>query len=378
MLTAKTMMVAVVAMATATAATTAAAVTISNIAQRTDIEGRLMDVHDGQITYWNGTYYWFGMGYQNCTEKTGLIPPFNCPGIYKAFGGCGFREDHAVNLYTSVDLKDWKFVANVFPPSSRPNGIYFRPKVLYNSRTDKFVLWINYLPPASSPLKAYGNATYIVATSTSPSGPYSVVRQRANVKNNGGGDFTLFRDPNSPADAYIAYDAWSNSHKVSIEQLTPDFLDSLGNQANGSTGPLSGSSNEAPIMFERLGWYFLLYGPTCCFCSAGSGSNVLTARHPMGPWKNSGIDINPKSWSFGSRVIKAQESFVIRVPSFSNDEKPDIYIYVGDRWDSAPDKLKSHDFQYWQPLSFNDTASPPTISKLSFLSNFTITTYDTV
>ena len=55
------------------------------------------------------------MGYQNCTETKGLIPPRNCPGIYEKFGGCGFREDHAVNLYTSPDLENWTFVADVLP-----------------------------------------------------------------------------------------------------------------------------------------------------------------------------------------------------------------------------------------------------------------------
>ena len=47
-------------------------------------------------------YYWYGMGYMNCTESTGIIPPFNCPGIYKSFGGCGFRTDHAVRFYSSL------------------------------------------------------------------------------------------------------------------------------------------------------------------------------------------------------------------------------------------------------------------------------------
>ena len=173
-----------------------------------------MDVHDGQVVQWaDGQWWWYGMGYQNCTESVGFIPPFNCPGIYKAFGGCGFRVDHAVNVYTSPDLATWTFRGNVrtdntivtrvsarappavvsaaprvraplqpsprrpssggFPPAekgdargtcarqrtglsaapctcvcacvrvqalptkARPNGIYFRPKVIFNSATAK-------------------------------------------------------------------------------------------------------------------------------------------------------------------------------------------------------------------------------------------------
>ena len=73
----------------------------------------------------------YGMGYTNCTLETGLIPPQNCPGIYLEFGAhCGFRTDHAVNLYTSPDLENWTFVADVFPLEARPEGIYFRHEFL--------------------------------------------------------------------------------------------------------------------------------------------------------------------------------------------------------------------------------------------------------
>jgi hypothetical protein len=43
------------------------------------------------------------------------MPPRDCPGIYRKFGGCGFIEDHAVNLYTSPDLENWTFVKDIFP-----------------------------------------------------------------------------------------------------------------------------------------------------------------------------------------------------------------------------------------------------------------------
>ena len=43
---------------------------------------------------------------------------------------CGFRTDHAVNLYTSPDLENWTFVADVFPLEARPEGIYFRNEFL--------------------------------------------------------------------------------------------------------------------------------------------------------------------------------------------------------------------------------------------------------
>ena len=104
-----------------------------------------------------------------------------------------------------------------------------------------------------------------MATSKVPEGPFTIVTESAGIEVSGGGDFTLLVDPNSSNNtAYIAYDAWGNNHAIVIEELTPDYYDSLG--AFSSTGPISPVANEAPLLFERQGWYYLLYGPTCCFC----------------------------------------------------------------------------------------------------------------
>lgn len=245
-------------------------VNISNVEPRVTTDGTWMDIHDGNVLYVNDTFFWFGMGYGNCTETKGLIPPRNCPGIYESFGkGCGFREDHAVRLYASKDLGSWELVSdNVLPLASRPNGIYFRPKVLFNERTRRYVLWINFLPPASTPLTAYPDAVLLVGTATAPEGPYDIVTKKANLSHSGAGDFTVMVDPNSEdQDAYIAYDAWSNSHRVVVEKLTSDYLDSLGSAA--STGPLSPSSHEAPVLFERRGVYctFFAVHLSLCVCA---------------------------------------------------------------------------------------------------------------
>lgn len=346
--------------------------TVNNTRAHRDALGRLMDVHDGEIVRWENSslYYWYGMGYRNCTETRGAIPPYNCPGIYKPFGECGFRTDHAVNLYTSPDLQTWTFVGDVLPhgqsASSRPPGIYFRPKVIYNRNTSEFVLWINHLPEASTPLEAYPNAGFVVSVSKSPEGPFRVVTARAAVAYSGGGDLALFVDPHGFGAAYVAYDAWQNGHSVSIERLTDDYHDSLGNTT--SPGLLSPSGNEAPILFERHGAYYLLYGHTCCFCTAGAGSRVLTAPSPLGPWRDTGVDLNPVKGPLGPRAIPAQESFVFRAETVAGTE----WLFAGDMWGSAKDGLKAHDLQYWSLLRFNDSTAPATIQPLSWVDHFAL------
>lgn len=336
---------------------------IDNTKPRKDVHGNYMDVHDGNVVKFGDLYYWYGMGYTNCSLETGLIPPQNCPGIYLEYGKhCGFRLDHAVNLYTSPDLESWTFVKNIFPEAQRPTGIYFRPKVIFNEMSGQYVLWINHLPPAITPLVSYPDARLMVAISPTPDGLFEVVTEKANIEVSGGGDFNLMIDPKDKA-AYLAYDAWGNGHAIVIEKLTDDYLDSLGSQA--SSGQITTSQNEAPILFERKGYYYLFYGHICCFCHQGSGIQVWTSKHPLGPWTDMHTDLNPDHLISG-REIKAQCNYVIQV-------EPDMYLYTGDLWSSAPDGLKSHDIQYWSPpLEFDDSVEPPTIKTLSFVSNFEI------
>lgn len=115
-----------------------------------------------------------------------------------------------------------------------------------------------------------------------------------------------------------------------------------------------------------------MYGPTCCFCPKGSGSVVLVAQHPLGPWKDTGMDLNPVNGRNEQRAISAQENDVFQVATLVNGTSSVTYLYTGDRWHSALDNLKSHDFQYWQPLVFDDTTDPPTIGKLTFMDSFQI------
>lgn len=347
----------------------ARSVEISNVEPRRDVSDQLMDVHDGKVVQWSsgGLYYWYGMGYKNCSLETGLLPPRACPGIYHAAGHCGFRNDHAINIFSSADLVNWSFEGEALPIESRPTGIYFRPKVVFNKQSGEYVLWVNIVPPAFIVLKSYVEAGYVVATATSPAGPFKVVTERAAMQFTGGGDFDLLVDKSGAA--YIAYDAWSNSHTVVVEQLTDDYHDSLG--TNATTGKISSSSNEAEIFFERNGWYYLLFGHTCCFCKSGSNAAVWVAQHPLGPWTSSGIDIGGKPGFIdgGTSYTHTQQSSIIQVGLEGGDT---AYVWVGDRWGSAPDGLKSHDFQFWQPLVFNDSAVPPTIAKTHWVDNFTL------
>jgi hypothetical protein len=233
-----------------------AEVNISNTVVRHDVNGNQMDTHDGNIIQLEGKglYYFYSMGYQDCVLEHSKMIPQECPGIYKPFGACGFRTDHALRVYSTSDFVSWNLVAeDALAYDDRPYGIYFRPKVIHNKKSGQYILWINHLPEAINPLAAYPNAGLVVAVSMDPSGPFKVINERASLAVSNAGDFSLLVDTDvEPNVAYIAYDAWGNDHQVSVEQLNSDFTDSLGTEA--SSGVLSPSDSEAPILFKRNNW----------------------------------------------------------------------------------------------------------------------------
>lgn len=353
---------------------------IDNTSPRHDVDLRPMDIHDGNLMQWEpgGKYYWYGLGYQDCQLSRIYMPPQYCPGVFQASGeGCGFRNDHILHVYSSADLVQWTYEGDALPIASRPKGIYFRPKVIFDARSSEYVLWINYLRqegtswPYNTPVRSYQhNISAVVGKSSSPVGPFRIVNLWAKLQVDFVGDFALLVDPHDPSSAYIAYDAWNNGHRVRIEKLSDDWTESAAlSNATLSTGDLSEADVEAPILFERNGWYYLLYGSTCCFCAEGGGAIVQVAPHPLGPWTHIG-DLN--AWNRGfplgcGRPVPSQNNFVATVATAGGEVE---YVFMGDLWTTAPDGLKSHDLQYWQPLEFDDTATPPTIRALRWVDGF--------
>ena len=106
------------------------------------------------------------------------------------------------------------------------------------------------------------------------------------------------------------YDSWSTGHQIAVEQLTSDYTNTLG--AAATSGLVSPTNNEAPILFKRNGVFYLMFGECCCFCHQGSGSIVMHAAHPLGPWTQlgNGSDLNPKVW-FHTHVIDNSDHNII-------------------------------------------------------------------
>jgi hypothetical protein len=90
---------------------------VSNVVPRTDVNGNIMDIHDGTTIRIGDTFFWYGAGYGNCTEMSS-----GCASI--AVGACGFNLDHQVRFPLSpfpLSLRPLhRSGAEPFPQQSRP------------------------------------------------------------------------------------------------------------------------------------------------------------------------------------------------------------------------------------------------------------------
>lgn len=219
--------------------------TVSNIAPRLDTNGNIVDAHDGRVINFNGTYYWYGTRYGTTN---------------------GFTEANYYQCYSSKDLVNWKPEGRLLENQSK--GVYYRPHVIFNKKTKKYVLWYNWYPKL-------WNGQFGVAISDKPNGPFKIVNDNVKMVNSsiGLGDFGLFVDDDETA--YISYNTIQN-HKVSVEKLDKKYTSST--MENGGT---IAEHMEAGSMFKRGRLYYLLTDYTCCFCNQGSGARVYVSKSPL-------------------------------------------------------------------------------------------------
>jgi len=286
--------------------------TVENTTPRLDVDGNPVDAHDGCLQFFDGRYYLYGTAY----GKT-----------------AGFTTNSRYRVYSSVDMAHWRLEGELL--QAPPEGVYYRPYVVFNAKTRKYVLWYNWY-------RKLWDGQVGVAESDTPVGPFAIVNDNVQLARAAKrpGDGSLFVDEDGSG--YFVYTTIGEGHAIRVEKLTEDY--------HGSSGAMSeelGKGCEAPALFRRGATYYALFDQTCCFCKEGSGARVLTAASPLGPYRQTG---NINRDAAGKPVIPAQQTFVARV------ETPEgsAYIWMGDEWRSTADGVKGHDLQYWsEPLKFN-------------------------
>jgi hypothetical protein len=326
---------------------------ISNTDFRTTRDGSVVGAQDGNmlnVRLSDGSFALVGMLYGNC--------PFDsCKN--QSQGACGFSAGQ-IGVWTSPTLaqNSWTLVSDdILPASMRPSGIYFRPHIIFNAATDKYVLWVRWLN-VTGPSLSDDATLYLTAVADQLAGPWTVVNTVVPMFYTNSADDNLFVDDDGTA--YIAHTCRNCSTHIVVERLTPDYTACEGaTDPNARSALVGPGGTEAPSLFLINGTYYLSFAPLCCYCTQGSPTMVYTASSPLGPYT---------LLSELGNAPGAQQNFVFAHPDLSAP------LWAGNRWGSDPSPPNGvpqfdRSLQYWYPLSF---APNGTILPIAWLDNFTL------
>ncbi|WP_167615138.1 glycoside hydrolase family 43 protein [Maribellus sediminis] len=329
-----------------------------------DNKGIHINAHGGGIMFYEGKYYWFGE--------------------HKIEGKMGNRAMVGVHCYSSGDLLNWTEegialeVDKDNPDSDITQGcILERPKVIYNAKTGKFVMWFHL------ELKGMGYAAARtgLAVADKVTGPFTFVRSL----NPNAGEWPLnfadeLKGKNWPDDLKPWSDEWVQAVKdgmllkrdfqkgqmardmtlyvdkdgkayhihaseenltLHISELTDDYLGFTGNYIRVQpTG-----HNEAPSIFEYNGKYYMI--TSGCTGWAPNAARLLVSDSVMGEWEYVN---NPCVGEDRDLTFHSQSTYILPV-----EGKTDAFIFMADRWQPQ----NPIDGRYiWLPIQFDDKGLP--------------------
>lgn len=330
-----------------------------------DDNGVHINAHGGGVLFHDGVYYWFGE--------------------HKIEGEAGNAAHVGVHVYSSHELYNWHDEGIALAVSDDPKSpvtrgcILERPKVIFNPRSKKFVMWFHLEPKGT----AYAGALSGVAAADNVTGPFHFLgsfRPNAGVwpenvsaedrrllspeesaalakldlpggplpyypkqllfrRDFAGGqmarDMTLFVDDDGSAYHLYASEANGTLH---ISRLSDDYLKPAGKFVR----VFPGRFHEAPAIFKSRGNYFLITSD--CTGWTPNTARISVAENIFGPWEELGnpvLGTDPQTAS----TFGAQSTFVLPVQG-----KRDAFIFMADRWNPA----NAIDGRYvWLPVEFH-------------------------
>jgi hypothetical protein len=220
----------------------AARVTLSNTQLPTDTEGR--SLLTGEIGFLDnvprdGYYYayesnWGCCRQVNCCNSSLPWPEGKCWTCCPAqrHSPCTYNVNHTIIAYRTRDFQAWESLGALITPAMRNPGTVFVPRVIYNARDQRYVMWFeNYNATNPDPAKP-GLVSYSIAVSSSAAGPFTLVRDGPSNSAQFAcgtvqGDFDLFTDDDG--EAYIILTHYSS---FCVERLTPGYLGGTGETAS--------------------------------------------------------------------------------------------------------------------------------------------------
>lgn len=333
-----------------------------------DTNGNQIQAHGGQIQKLTvdgvEKYYWIGEDKTNDYRPVGGIHVYSSADLYN-WDDEGivlrtmenpeqFETDPYFNeLYGDLSQEEKDAI---FVDLDKNNTVMERPKMLYNDKTGKYVIWFHADGRYPGSDADYGKAKAGVAISDSPTGPFKLLgssklyhagenygydgyENRGSVR-----DMNLFKDDDGQA--YVIYSSEGNQTTY-IAKLNDEYTGlATENRDDGVEGVhftrnFAGWSREAPAMFKYKDKYYIVNSG--CTGWSPNAAQYAVADDPMGPWTGMGDPCT----DWGSSTTYDTQSTCV----FPVDAEAGKYIYMGDRW-NAGDLSESR--YVWLPVEFQE------------------------
>ena len=328
-----------------------------------DNNGVHINAHGGGILEYKGSYYWFGE--------------------HKIEGRKGNSAMVGVHCYSSKDLYNWKDEGIAMKVSEdtasliRKGCVIERPKVIYNKKTKKFVMWFHHELKG----KGYSAAMTGVAVSDKVTGPYLWIKsinpnagiwpmnftetqkaikfpaklkdwsdewkeafkmgmfiQRDFTKGQMARDMTLYIDDDGKAYHIHASEENLTLHIAEMNETYTDFTGKY-------VTVVPAGHNEAPSIFKKDGKYYMI--TSGCTGWAPNAARLMSAYAMLGEWTYLG---NPCRGDKAEITYNSQSTYIQPVPG-----KKGQFIFMADRW--VPEN--PIDGRYiWLPIQFDQKGIP--------------------
>ena len=223
---------------------------IKEFAKWYDTDGSIINASDGGVIFANGKYHWYGMSLRPLPMASG---PYG-----------GQMTDVGVVMYESDDLLNWKYEGVILEVSDDPESELYaplrfeRPKIIYNEKTGKFVLWCHYVKYPGNHGYDMGTAEMGLAICDTVNGKYTWLGHSRPIDEKGlVRDMTVYKD--FDGSAYLIYDRHISSDAgedrcLHVVKLTDDYLSFSNTYKRIDSAP----RREAPVVLFNEGYYYIV------------------------------------------------------------------------------------------------------------------------
>jgi len=282
-----------------------------------DNNGNHIQAHGGGIIKIKSNYYWYGE-----ERRQGLDTNYRY-----------------VSCYQSKDLVHWIFEGDVLqitkPDSVLLKWVVERPKVYYNARTNKYVMYMHVdgsVKSTNSNTKVSGGYSYArvgVAISDKPTGPFKLINTFRPLGHESR-DIGQFIDDDGTA--YLIFE--DRPYGFRIAKLSDDYLSVEKEMC------LIPQHMEGGAIVHYKGLYYAIGSALTSW--APNPNKYATATSLSGPWSDFKDIAPPEAKTYG-----AQSTMMIKIVG----TRATTVIFMGDIWKPRT----QWDSRYlWMPLEIGD------------------------